>query len=147
MSSPILAAALAYAGRGLAVFPVPPDSKKSYLSEKYSNGRKWGASADPADVQRNFARWPNARIGIPTGADNGLVVVETDTIAGHGVDGANALAELETFYDALSECGDRPLDGGPGQGVQFARRSRIPGAPRVKSMGKRSSRDRGAAWH
>jgi hypothetical protein len=70
-----LEAALAYAGCCLAVFPVPPDSKKSYKSEKYSAGRKWGATNDPAEIRRDFTRWPDARIGIPTGAVNRIVVV------------------------------------------------------------------------
>jgi hypothetical protein len=41
MSARILAAALAYAAYGLAVFPVPPDSKKSYKCAERSNGRAW----------------------------------------------------------------------------------------------------------
>jgi hypothetical protein len=103
MSARILAAALAYAGRGFAVFPVPPDSKKSYKSAKYSNGARWGASSDPAEVRRDFTHWPNARIGIPTGAVNGIVVVETDTIEGHGIDGAALLAKLEADHGALPD--------------------------------------------
>jgi hypothetical protein len=40
MSARILDAALADAGHGLAVFPAPPDSKKSYKSAEHSNGVK-----------------------------------------------------------------------------------------------------------
>jgi hypothetical protein len=39
---PMLAAALSYAERGWDIFPAPPGKKKSYKSEKYSNGAKWG---------------------------------------------------------------------------------------------------------
>jgi hypothetical protein len=97
--------ALRYAARGVAVFPVPPDSKKSYKSADHSDGRKWGATSDPAEVRRDFTRWPNARIGIPTGIVNKIVVVETDTEAGHGhgVDGQAALAQLEVEHGALPE--------------------------------------------
>jgi hypothetical protein len=98
-SSPLgLAAALAY---GLAVFPARPDKKCSYKSAKYSNGARWGATSDPAEIRADFTRWSDARIGIPTGAINKLIVIETDTEAGHGVDGAASLAQLEAKHGAL----------------------------------------------
>ena len=102
MSTRVLAAALGYAALGLAVFPVPPDSKKSYKSAEHSDGRKWGATSDPAEI-RIFAHWPNARIGIRTGAVNRIVVIETDTMAGHGIDGAVSLAQLEAKHGLLPE--------------------------------------------
>ena len=40
MSAEMSAAALVYAEFGWEVFPAPPGMKKSYLSEKYCNGRK-----------------------------------------------------------------------------------------------------------
>ena len=99
----LLAAALAYAARGLAVFPVPPDSKKSYKSAEHSGGRKWGATCDLAEVRHDFSRWPNARIGIPTGAVNRIVVVDVDTVEGHGIDGSIALRELEAKHGSLPQ--------------------------------------------
>jgi hypothetical protein len=84
------------------IFPAPPDEKKSYKSEKYS-GRKWGMTNDPAEVKADFARWPLARIGIPTGIINGFIVIETDTIEGHGVDGMIGFRELEAKYGPLPE--------------------------------------------
>jgi hypothetical protein len=108
MSARILAAALAYAGRGLAVFPACAAVKKSHKCAERSNGARWGATADPTEVRRDFTRWPNARIGIPTGTINRIVVVETDTMAGHGVDGAASLAQLEAEHgplpDTLTAC-------------------------------------------
>jgi hypothetical protein len=99
----ILTAALKYAGRGgLAVFPARPDKKCSYKSAEYSDGRAWGMTRDPAEIGADFARWPNCRIGIPTGAVNRIVVVETDTMEGHGVDGAASLAQLEVEHGALA---------------------------------------------
>ena len=98
-----LKAALHYVRHGLAVFPVPPDSKQSYKCAAHSDGRAWGMTRDVAEIRRDFARWPNARIGIPTGAVNGIVVVETDTPEGHGVDGAAALAQLEAEHDPLPD--------------------------------------------
>jgi Bifunctional DNA primase/polymerase, N-terminal len=84
------------------IFPAPPDEKMSYKSEKYS-GRKWGMTNDPAEVKADFARWPLARIGIPTGIINGFVVIETDTIEGHGVDGMIGFRELEAKYGPLPD--------------------------------------------
>ena len=103
MSTRILAAVLANARRGLAQFPVPPDSKKSYKSAEHSNGARWGATRDPAEIMWDFTRWPDARIGLPTGAINGIVVVDIDTIEGHGIDGSIALRELETKHGSLPQ--------------------------------------------
>jgi len=99
----ILDAALAYASHGLAVFPACAAVKKSHKSAEHSDGRKWGATADPAEIRRDFARWPDARIGLPTGVGNRIVVVETDTVAGHGVDGVASLAQLEARHGALPD--------------------------------------------
>jgi hypothetical protein len=103
MSARILTAALAYAGRGLAVFPARPDKKCSYKSAEYSDGRKWGMTRDPVEIRRDFARWPDCRIGVPTGAVNGIVVVDVDTIEGHGIDGSIALRELEAKHGSLPQ--------------------------------------------
>ena len=87
---------------GWRVFAAPPDVKKSYKSERH-NGAKWGATADPGEIRKDWTRWPRARIGIPTGAVNGFIVIETDTIEGHGVDGLAGLRAVEVGYGALPE--------------------------------------------
>jgi hypothetical protein len=91
----IMAAALAYATRGWSVFPAPPEKKKSFKSAKHSNGRNWGMTADPEEIRRDWRRWPSANVGIPTGAVNGIWVLEADTLEGHDVDGIAALRRLE----------------------------------------------------
>jgi hypothetical protein len=96
------AAALHYAECGLLVFPVPPGTKQSYKSAKYSGGRRWGATRDPDDIERDFMRWPYANVGIPTGEANGIFVVEVDTVAGHGVDGLATLAKLPPLPPTLT---------------------------------------------
>jgi hypothetical protein len=103
MSARILAAALAYAGRGLAVFPACAAVKKSHKAAEHSNGARWGATSDPAEIRRDFARWPRARIGIVTGAVSGIVVVDIDTIEGHGIDGSIALGKLEAKHGPLPQ--------------------------------------------
>jgi bifunctional DNA primase/polymerase-like protein len=57
-----------YVSRGWSVFPVPPGTKKSYKSAERSGGRAWGMTRDPDEICRDFTRWPDAGIGIPTGA-------------------------------------------------------------------------------
>jgi hypothetical protein len=103
MSMRILTAALTYAGRGLAVFPACAAVKKSHKCAEHSNGARWGATADPAEVRRDFSRWPHARIGVPTGVVNRIVVVDVDTIEGHGIDGAASLAQLEARHGPLPD--------------------------------------------
>jgi hypothetical protein len=108
VSAPILEAALQYGEHGLGehglyLFPAPPGAKCSYKSALRSGGIRWGATRDADVIRQDFTRWPCARIGIPTGVENGIVVVETDTVEGHGVDGAAALAQLEAIYGPLPE--------------------------------------------
>ena len=103
MSTALLAAALAYAGRHMSVFPACAAVKKSHKAADHSNGAKWGASSDPAEIRRDFTHWPDCRIGIPTGAVNRIVVIEIDTVEGHGVDGAASLAKLEAEHGSLPD--------------------------------------------
>jgi len=98
-----LVAALDYAERGWAVFPAPRGTKKSHKSAEFSGGVNWGATRDPKQIKKDFRKWPDANIGIPTGADNGIVVVETDTPKGHNVDGNASLWALEEKHGPLPE--------------------------------------------
>ena len=86
--------------RGWIVFPVPPGTKKSYLSrEKSKTGRRWGASNNPDEVEGWFAYYyPEGNIGIPTGPENKIFVLETDTPEGHNIDGEASLRGLEAEH-------------------------------------------------
>jgi hypothetical protein len=96
-----LKAALSYATRrSWHVFLVPPNTKKSYKSEEIS-GTKWGMTKDLDEIRRDYDRWPDAGVGIPTGKINGFFVVEADTSAGHDVDGITNLRQLEEQYGKL----------------------------------------------
>jgi hypothetical protein len=102
MSTDMCAAALDYAKRGWEVFPAKSDgSKKSEKSAKFSNGHRWGKSVDPAEIRANYENWPNANIGIATGAETGFFVVEADTRKGHNVDGIASLRKLEVDHGTL----------------------------------------------
>jgi Protein of unknown function (DUF3987)/Bifunctional DNA primase/polymerase, N-terminal/Primase C terminal 2 (PriCT-2) len=95
MDNDSLTAALSYAKRrGWSVFPVPFGTKQSHKSARKNGGRAWGMTANPAEIERDFTQWPEAGVGVPTGLINGMFVLETDTIAGHGVDGAAGLRAL-----------------------------------------------------
>lgn len=96
-------AALTYAARSWPVFPVDPETKKPLKSAKHSNGKRWGATTDPKAIRRDFKKWPNACIGIPTGEATGFFVLDIDTDAGHGVDGIASLAQLEATYGHLPQ--------------------------------------------
>ena len=96
-------AALAYAARGWHVFPVPPGSKKSHKAAEHSDGRAWGATTDPAEIARDWSRWPQANVGIVTGPKSGLLVIEADTEAGHGIDGIGNMAALIEEHGPLPD--------------------------------------------
>jgi putative DNA primase/helicase len=96
--------ALAYAAVGWLVSPaVASGEKKSYKSAKYSNGARWGATTDPAQIRADFARWPDANIAVVCGPDSGIFVVDVDTKEGHGVDGFAALNELQAKHGRLPD--------------------------------------------
>ncbi|TWA59258.1 bifunctional DNA primase/polymerase-like protein [Azospirillum brasilense] len=84
-----LNAALAYARRGRAVFPVADrDGRKVPLTAHGFHD----ATADEATVTEWWTRWPCAWIGTPTGQAAGIVVLDIDTK--NGVNGWDALEEM-----------------------------------------------------
>jgi putative DNA primase/helicase len=75
--SAICTAALSYAERGWLVFPAHSSGKKkSHKAAKYSNGRQWGKTTDLNEIRANWRKWPNANVGIVTGVDSKIFVVE-----------------------------------------------------------------------
>lgn len=87
-----LKGALEAAERGWHVFPVPAGQKKSHKSAVFSGGRLWGATKDAEEIAADWARWPVANVGLPTGRINGFFVVDLDTADGHGIDGIGSFA-------------------------------------------------------
>ena len=114
MLSPVnddrLKAALTYAARGWYTFPAPPDgSKKSLKAALYSktaehpDGAPWGKTRAEAEIRADWQRWPDANIGLPTGAASGFIVIEADTMEGHQVDGLASLRKLEAEHGKLPD--------------------------------------------
>jgi hypothetical protein len=84
------------------VFPVPPNTRASYLS-KGSNGERWGCTRDPDKVREYWTRFPTAGIGLPM-EENNLVTVDADTAEGHVRGGGpEAMAALEAQHGALPD--------------------------------------------
>ena len=99
----LIEAALDYARRGWPVFPVNAVDKVPHTSAKFSNGRRWGQTTDPDTIRRYWNRWPAAAIGIATGKDSGVWVIEADTLEGHDVDGLASMRALEAEHGPLPD--------------------------------------------
>lgn len=99
-----LMAALAYARRGWPVFPIHSaregqcscdrlDCPSMGKHPRTSHGLK-DATCDESRIQEWWSQWPDANVGIVTGAKSGLVVIDIDPR--HG--GDDSLADLERTY-------------------------------------------------
>jgi len=87
------AAALEYAEHGWHVFParIKDGSKRSYIAGKANGGERWGATSDSDTIRRYWQHFPDALLGITTGQDSGLFVIDADSPEGHAKDGIGVL--------------------------------------------------------
>jgi hypothetical protein len=90
LQAKLIETAVAYAGRGLPVFPC--NGKRPYTEHGFHD-----ASTDPEAVLTWWQRWPAASIGIPTGETSGIDVLDVDVQ--HG--GAGTLKTLEREHGKL----------------------------------------------
>jgi hypothetical protein len=101
-----LDAALAYAACGLLVLPVVPGGKQP-LNPHGSRG----ASSDPLIIRGWWEEWPDAGVGIATGPESGLVVIDVDQKP--EIDGEETLttlgAPLPGSWQSLTGGGGRHL--------------------------------------
>ena len=104
-------AALEYLARGWSAIPIEPRGKRPLVSWLEFQDRL----ASRAEVMRWFRRWPEANVGIVTGAVSGLVVLDVDER--HG--GMQSLSELELVHGALPSTVEAETGGG-GKHVYFA---------------------------
>ncbi len=96
----LLAAALAYAAAGYPVFPCQPD-KSPYTKNGYKD-----ATTDPAQIELWWKEHPHALIGMPTGMESGVAVVDLDIKKGK--DGFKQVTDWETRSSVIS----RTMTGG-----------------------------------
>lgn len=101
-------AALDYAARGWSVIPMQPQAKRPLVAWRAFQHRR----AEPAEIEAWFRRWPDANVGIVTGAISGLVVIDLDNR--HGAAQSVAAAErahgpLPATVEALTGGGGRHL--------------------------------------
>ena len=90
------------------IFPARMEGSRkwSWLWAGHAPGQdeNWGQTNDPGQLWENFSkkRWRDkCGVGIPTGAVNGIFVLDVDTPKGHDVDGVAALKQLENEHDKL----------------------------------------------
>ena len=70
---PLPQAAARFASAGVPVFPCVPGEKRPLVRRGFHD-----ATANAAQVSEWWSRWPQANIGIPTGAASGVEVVDVD---------------------------------------------------------------------
>ena len=112
-------AALAYARRGWAVLPLRPRGKEPLTEHGVRD-----ATTDPAKIEEWWNRWPDANVGIATGAVSGLVVLDVDPRNG-GDEGLRDLLGRHGGWGIPADEGGYPetytvLTGGGGQHYYFA---------------------------
>ena len=106
VGNPLLREALQYAARGWQVLPLHtptpegctcrnPDCKSAGKHPRTISGLK-DASEDAGIIQGWWERWPEANVGIATGPDSRLCVLDVD-----GEDGQASLAALESLPQTL----------------------------------------------
>jgi hypothetical protein len=101
--APVARAALAYSRRGIPVFPCEPGGKKPLTYNGF-----WDATTDAPHLSAWWRRWPDANVGVPTGEQSGLLVLDVDSDAG----GPDSLALLERLYDPLPRTAKARTGGG-----------------------------------
>ncbi|QKT03520.1 bifunctional DNA primase/polymerase [Ectothiorhodospiraceae bacterium 2226] len=115
MDTRIEQAALGYLARGWSVVPLRPRDKRPILRWQDFQHRH----PDPDEVRGWYRHWPEANVGVVTGAISGLVVVDVDPR--HG--GEDSLAELVHTYGPLPQTAEA-VTGGGGRHLYFAHAGR-----------------------
>src|SRR5262245_20482295 len=85
----ILQIALSCAERGWPVFPCHNETKPPLTEHGFKN-----ATRDSKTITQWFTRWPGAMIGIRTGLESGIFVVDCDYDINKKVDAITAFKEL-----------------------------------------------------
>ncbi len=99
----LLRAALAYARRGIPVFPCEPGGKAPLTYSGF-----WDATTDARRIKAWWNRWPYANIAVPTGEHSGLLVLDVDPRDS----GPESLAALELINGSLPRTAKARTGGG-----------------------------------
>jgi len=91
---PILESALEYGRRGWRILPLGGDNGKKALIDKWPDR----ATSNEEKIRMLWKQFPKANIGIATGGDSGIFVVDID-----GETGALSLLDLELAHGKLPE--------------------------------------------
>lgn len=102
-SQVLLQAALDYAARDIPVFPCKPSTPNA-KQPLVKNGFK-AASTDPQQIRAWWAQWPDAMIGIPTGATSGFWVLDIDAAKAPGEPSG-----FSTYVALLQQHNETPAD-------------------------------------
>ncbi len=103
----LLAAALDYAALGLRVFPIHGINDAGTCTCENADCKNPGkhprikdnlqaATTEPGQIKEYWGKWADANIGIATGPDSGIFVLDVD-----GADGEAALVKLESEHGPL----------------------------------------------
>src|SRR6516165_9045474 len=93
-----LAHVVAYASSGWPLFPCSPTDKSPLTRFGFKD-----ATTEIAQLRKWWEKWPDAMIGLRTGPDAGVFVLDVDRDETSGIDGFVALAALEKRYGNLPE--------------------------------------------
>ena len=125
----IMLARIRYAARGWRTFPavIGRAGAKMSLKSEAQFDTKWGQTLDEETIRREFTvdKFRDQIIGLPTGIENGFIVVDSDT-AEHGKDGEAALKKWERKHGKLPGTLEAELPSGsrhryfrhPGEGIK-----------------------------
>ena len=95
----LLSAALDYAGRGFAVFPLAVGEKIPLIAKKAGGHGVLDATTDAAQIRAWWTATPNANIGVAAGP-SGLLLVDVDAKDGRdGFTSWEVLRALHAFDD------------------------------------------------
>lgn len=106
MTNDIKEAALYWAKQGYPVFPCKPENKSPLVRDGFK-----AATTDPQLIEQWWSQFPNAMIGMPTGAASGITVVDVDV---HGeVNG------MPWFEEHRADFADAPIVKTPSGGLHI----------------------------
>ena len=97
-------AALRYINHGWPIHPIKADPSKRPLTDHGFQD----ATTDPEQIRKWWMRWPEANIGMATGKQAGVFVIDIDNIEAHRTDGFAVWRDLcllndwQTYSNVLS---------------------------------------------